>query len=417
MSFFNLTGENIDKKEPSPVAKLSDLLTILLPIFRLNRGRLLVGFAALLGVDFLQLIIPRFLKSGVDSLSTSSATSASLLTISCYILLTAAGVGLLRFVWRYMIIGFSRFLERHLRNRIFGHILLMDRPFFEKWTTGNIMAHAGNDLSAVQMACGMGMVAAVDALVMSSAAICFMLFINVKLTLIALLPMPFLAVCTLILSGRLHHRFNLVQEQFSLLTEFARTTLVSIKLIKGYTLERLQEREFERLGKQYVRSNLRVATIQGLLFPIATMVGNTGMLFVLYFGGRLVVDGAISLGDFVAFIIYLYMLVWPIMAVGWVANLAQRGITSLRRVHKLLQDRPYLKDVEQESLQPIEQAVFRLQGLTFAYPAARDPALCDIDLRIGPGILGVAGRTGSGKSTLCKLLVRLYPVDDGVLFF
>jgi ATP-binding cassette, subfamily B, multidrug efflux pump len=194
-------------------------------------------------------------------------------------------VAVLRFVWRYLIIGFSRILEKKLRDRLFDHVLRMDQPFFERWTIGDLMAHASNDLATIQMACGMGLVAAVDALVMSSAALGFMLAINVKLTLIALLPMPLLIICTRILSGRLHHRFNLVQEQFSLLTEFARATLVSIRLIKAYTLERFQEERFRTLGEAYVRSNLKVAAIQGLLFPIATLVGNVGMLLLLYYGG------------------------------------------------------------------------------------------------------------------------------------
>jgi ATP-binding cassette subfamily B protein len=154
-----------------------------------------------------------------------------LLTLSVYVLVVAVLVAVLRFVWRYLIIGFSRILEKKLRDRLFDHVLRMDQPFFERWTIGDLMAHASNDLATVQMACGMGLVAAVDALVMSSAALGFMLAINVKLTLIALLPMPILIVCTRILSGRLHHRFNLVQEQFSLLTEFARANLVSIRLI------------------------------------------------------------------------------------------------------------------------------------------------------------------------------------------
>ena len=264
-------------------ATLAALLRLIRPIFRTHWLRLACGFLALVVVDFLQLTIPRFVKSAVDALSVGTATSSLLLELSLYVLVVAVVVAVLRFLWRFLIIGFSRILEKKLRDRLFDHVLRMDQPFFERWTIGDLMAHASNDLATIQMACGMGLVAAVDALVMSSAALGFMLAINVKLTLIALLPMPLLIVCTRILSGRLHHRFNLVQEQFSLLTEFARATLVSIRLIKAYTLERLQEGRFRALGEAYVQSNLKVAAIQGLLFPIATLVGNIGMLLLLYY--------------------------------------------------------------------------------------------------------------------------------------
>lgn len=405
---------DVESNASSPTAK--QLLRHITPLFSQYRLRLLAGFAALIVVDFLQLTIPRLLKKGVDSLTAENATQEILLRYGLFIILIAMGVVVLRFVWRYMIIGFSRYLERAIRNRIFAHIVKMDTAFFEKRTTGDIMAHASNDLIAVQMACGMGMVAAVDALVMTVAAIAFMSFIHVKLTLLAVLPMPFLAIFTRILTARMHRRFNTVQEQFSLLTEFSRSTLVSVKLIKAYTMEKFQTGEFDKLGRKYVRSNLRVARIQGLMFPIATLVGNLGMLLILFFGGRLVIRGEISMGDFVAFITYLYMLIWPMMAIGWVTNLVQRGITSLTRIDSLLKEESLLPDSGEE-LERQDKVTFELRNLSFAYPTSTSPVLKNFSLTIGPGIHGITGRTGSGKSTICKLLARLYPVEDNSLFF
>lgn len=415
-------------KEPSlPVAperpdengetSTASLLRIVVPLFRRHWLRLLVGLLALMVVDVLQLIIPRFVKTAVDGLAAGTADSGLLLRLSGLVCLVAVVVACLRFVWRYLIIGFSRILEKALRDRLFDHILRMDQPFFERWTIGDLMAHASNDLSTVQMACGMGLVAAVDALVMSSAALGFMVAISGKLTLIALLPMPLLIICTRILSGRLHHRFNLVQEQFSLLTEFARASLVSIRLLKAYTLERFQQDRFARLGEAYVQSNLKVAAVQGLLFPIATLVGNIGMLLLLYFGGGLVIEERISIGSFVAFISYLYMLIWPMMAVGWVANLFQRGITSLRRIHRVLDQQPEVSTGPVQALPVADHCVYECRRLHFTYPGATQPALHGITLSLGPGLTGMTGRTGSGKSTLCKLLLQMYPVDDGLLFF
>ncbi len=396
---------------------ISQLLRHITPLYRKHRLRLAFGFTALLSVDFLQLTIPRILKHGVDSLAAETATQPALTRLAGLIILIAICVALLRFSWRNLIIGFSRLLEKALKNRIFSHILLMDAPFFEKRTTGDIMAHASNDLTAVQMACGMGMVAAVDALVMSTAAVGFMAHIHLNLTLLALLPMPFLALSTRILSGKLHKRFNTVQEQFAHLTELSRSTLISIRLIKAYTMEKFQEKEFGILGKKYVRSNLRVANIQGLMFPISAFVGNTGMLLVLYFGGRLVIQESITMGDFVAFIVYLQMLIWPMMAIGWVANLAQRGLTSLRRVDKLLTSVATLPNNRNRDNHKVEHPYFSINNLTFSYPSAQHPALEIMHLEIGPGILGITGRTGSGKSSLCKVLARLYPIPDGTLFW
>ena len=369
---------------------------------------------ALLGVNFLQLTIPKILKTGIDSLSDGTAVQEDLLQLALLICLIGIFATLLRFCWRYLIIGFSRHLERDLRKKIFGHVMTMDGSFFTRYSTGSIMAHTTNDLSAVQMACGMGLVAAIDALVMSTAAIAFMITIHPGLTLLALLPMPILAFATRQLSGRLHHRFDRVQEQFSTMTEFARSSIASIRLLKAYTLEKSQSKRFAKIGEEYVHSSIRVAIIQGLLFPIATLVGSCAMLLVLYFGGRLVILKTITMGDFVAFVTYLYMLIWPIMAVGWVANLSQRGMTSLRRIYLLLSSKSQLPPGK-PGRQP-ESSLLRLQQLNFIYPQSKRQILQDITLDIQPEILGITGPTGCGKTSLCQVLVRNYPVADQSLF-
>lgn len=369
---------------------------------------------ALLGVDFLQLTIPRILKKGIDALSDGTALQSDLLQLGLLICFVGILAALLRFCWRYLIIGFSRHLERDLRKKIFSHIMTMDGSFFSKYSTGSIMAHGTNDLSAVQMACGMGLVAAIDAIVMSIAAIAFMYHIHPGLTLLALLPMPILALATRFLSGRLHHRFDRVQEQFSTMTEFARSSIASIRLLKAYTLEKSQTKRFAKLGQDYVQSSIRVAIIQGLLFPIATLVGSSAMLLVLYFGGQFVMKEVISMGDFVAFITYLYMLIWPMMAVGWVANLSQRGMTSLRRIYLLLSRKSQLPPGKFEQ-QP-NSATFQFHNFSFTYPESERKILDSITLEIPPGILGITGPTGCGKTSLCQVLARIYPVSHKSLF-
>ena len=410
-------GIRINEAGRVPVSFTDLVYDLLADQFINHRYRLIVGFIALISVDFLQLSIPLLVKRAIDSLAGKGATMGGLFFLAGSILAIAVTVVLLRFVWRMLIIGFSRYLERHLRNRIFSHILRMDQYFFSRRSTGDIMAHGSNDLAAVQMACGMGMVAAVDALVLSLAAIGFMIYIDPGLTLFALLPLPFLALTTRILSARLHHRFNHVQEEFSRLTEFARSAVVSIRLIKAYTHERSQVEDFDRLGKRYVDANIRVALIHGLLFPASTLIGNIGLLIVLVYGGRLVIDQEITIGDFAAFTTYLQMLIWPMMAVGWVANLTQRGMTALRRIHQLVNSKPILIDASDSSATLPETVGFEARNLTFCYPDSGRAQLSNISFKVESGIIGIAGKTGSGKTTLCKLLIRLYPVEPQQLFF
>jgi ATP-binding cassette subfamily B protein len=220
-----------------------------------------------------------------------------------------------------------------------------------------------------------------------------------------------------VLSGKLQQRFQNVQEKFSLITEFARSSIVSIKMIKGFSLEKFQRNRFDQLGRKYVQSSMTVAVMQGFLLPAATLVGNISMLIVLYFGGILVIQHTITLGDFVAFLTYLFMLVWPIIAIGWVVNVAQRGLASLRRVYQLLHEQPMVIPGLACRCSSPRSVAFKFRNLSFTYPSATRSALDNVTLDIAPGIHGITGRTGSGKSTLCHLLVRLYPVANNCLFF
>jgi len=388
------------------------------PIFRRYAWRLVLGFLALGSVNIIQLFIPRIIKHAVDGLEKGVITRQTLLYQGAAIVGLALAVAGLRFVWRYLILGFSRLLERDIRQNMFAHLLNLDRIFFQRRTTGEIMALATNDLAAVQLAAGMGLVAFADAVFMTIATIGFMAYINPSLTFIAVAPMPLLALLTSFLSARLHRRFKKVQEEFSRLTEFARTSLASIRLLKAYTLEGYQTGRFDGMGKTYVRDNLRLAAIQGTLYPISGLLANTSMLLVLYFGGRLTIGSVISLGDFVAFISYLFMLTWPTMALGWVANLFQRGVTSLDRIKAIFEAEPHLKSPVDDAMTgppPVKEIVVR--NLSFSYPDQTVPALRDVDLEIRPGVLGVVGRSGSGKTTLCHLLTRLYPLPDGTIFW
>lgn len=372
--------------------------------------------SALLGVDFFQLLIPRFIKKAVDSLERGIATETTLLSIALFILILAVGIAICRFLWRYLVIGFSRLLERDLRDWMMSHLLTLDARFFKRHPAGEIMALSSNDLAAVQLACGMGLIAFVDAVVMTIAALSFMAYISPTLMLIAVAPMPVLAFVTRLLTSRLHTRFKKVQEQFSKLTEFARSTVSSIHLVKAYTQESYQSRQFGRMGEEYVRDNLKVAIVQGALFPFSGLVANFSLLLILFFGGRLTIQGVITVGDFIAFISYLFMLTWPMMAIGWVANLFQRGATSLGRIQRVLEERPALPDILSAGHSMPGAEKITLHHLSFAYPDHKEKILNDLDIQIAPGLTGIVGKTGSGKTTLCNILARLYPVADGTVF-
>ncbi len=377
-----------------------------------------VGFLALVAVDFLQLVIPRVIKSAVDGLQFGTATSRSLLAAGAVIIALALLIAALRLLWRNMLLGFSRLVETDLRSRLFAHLLTLDRTFFQRRTAGEIMALATNDLSSVQLATGMGLVAFVDAAFMGVAAMAFMAYIHPWLTLIAIAPMPFLAIITRYLSARLHRRFKKVQEQFAELTEFVRSTFSGVRLIKAYNQEEGQSERFEAASRTYIHDNLRLSYIYGALFPVSGLLANASLLLVLVYGGRMAIAGTLTAGDFVAFINYLLLMTWPMMAVGWVADLFQRGMTSLGRIQGLFDERPCLVDRAPSAITPDLTGGIQLRHLSFSYPHQSQPVLRDLNLEVRPGqFIGLVGRTGSGKTTLCHLLTRLYPVADGTVFF
>lgn len=401
---------------PIPPKQNLSALTLVAPLFKRYRLRIAGGILALLCVDLCQLMIPRVVKFAIDGLKAGSATQHTLIRYGLAIIGLAIGVAVFRFLWRHLVLGFSKLMERDLRDQLFSHLLTLDRPFFQRRTTGDLMAIATNDLTSVQMACGMGLVALVDSMVMTCAVLMFMIAINPQLTWIALSPLPILAVLTKFLSTRLHHRFNQVQETFSAITELARGTINAMRLVKIYTREEERIARFDHIGRRYIRHNLRVATIQGLLFPVSGLVANLALLLVVMVGGRMAINNVITIGDFVAFISYLFMLVWPMMAIGWVTSLFQRGLTSLSRLKTILDERPLMQaDGSGRALAGPVRTI-SVQGLAFTYPGQTAPILNNVSLSLDTGLFGLVGPTGCGKSTLCHLLARLYPVAAGTIF-
>lgn len=404
---------------PSPSIPITNqtglVLALILPLFKRYWQRIFFGVLALLGVDLCQLFIPRVVKLSIDGLKSGAMDQRALSRQGLVIIGLAIGVAVFRYLWRNLVLGFSRLMERDLRDQLFSHLLRLDRPFFQKRTIGELMALATNDLASVQLAAGMGLISLVDSVIMTGAVLAFMIYINPTLTLIAISPLPILAFLTKFLSSRLHKRFSRVQETFAGMTELARSTINAMRLVKIYSREADQTARFDQIGRSYIRRNMKVAAIQGLLLPVSGLVANSSLLLVVILGGRMAINNIITIGDLVAFISYLFMMVWPMMAIGWVANLFQRGLTSLSRIKTILDERPSLVDCPAGLALPAPVQSIQLRDLHFAYPGQHTPVLQGVSLSIGPGLFGLLGPTGSGKSSLCHLLARLYPVPAGAI--
>lgn len=390
---------------------------ILIPYFRSNLGGLALGLGSLLVVDLLQLLIPRVIKHAVDDLTRFQATSGKLLAYAGMVLGLGLGIAVFRFIWRRHLLGHSRMIEEGLRNRLFRHLQGLSFSYFDRARTGDLMAHATNDIQAVQLATGMGLVALTDTLVLGTAAVGFMLYINPTLTAIALLPMPLIALSTRIISKKFHERFQRVQASFSNLTDRARQNLAGIRAVKAYTQQESEVSRFDRSGRDYISENLKMARVSSLFSPMSLVFSNLSMALVLVVGGRLTIVTTISMGDFVAFNSYLMLLTWPMMALGWMVNLFQRGSASLARIQRILNTAPEIVDAPGQKADTPTRGAVEGRRLVFTYPGSRLPALRDISLRIEPGqLVGIVGRTGAGKSTLLHLIPRLYEVDAGQLF-
>lgn len=390
---------------------------IIFPYLRQGLIPLLAGILLLLSVDFLQLVIPRFIKGAIDALTAKQTLGSVLIRYCLLILATALLIFILRMIWRRLIFGQARRIEEALRNRLFGHLLTLSQSYYHRTSIGNLMAHATNDMEAVRMALGMGLVSLVDSLILGSAAIGFMAYINLKLTLISLWPMPLVAFLTQRLTKLLDQRFELVQGTFSKIMEKVRESLVGIMVVKAYTLQEREERNLAFYSLEYQDQNIRLARITGTLFPLSILMTNLSLAVVLWIGGQQVLAKEITTGDFVAFISYLGLLSWPVMALGWVINLIKRGAVSLERIERILKERPEIADLP--GLTPLSslRAALQVKDLTFSYSQGARPVLRGIGFEIAPGRQYlITGKTGSGKTTLAMLMIRLLESSAGNIF-
>jgi len=390
-------------------------LGILRDYFRANKWRYVIGILCLIFVDSMQLVTPKITGTIADLLQEGNLDSSMLLRYAAIIvglaLLTAVG----RYGWRMYVMGSARRLDYYLRNKLFVKLQTLSVAFFNKHKTGDLMAHSTNDIQAVRMAFGQGIMMITDSIFLSIMTIVIMSqTISWKLTAVALLPLPFLVFVSVFFGRQIHHRFRAVQESFSKLTDKTQESLSGIRVIKSFVQEKPEIKSFEEHNLHNVDMNMKLVRIWGLFFPLIQFISALSFIAVIGYGGMLVVDAQISLGGFVAFLSYLGLLIWPIMAIGWVINIIQRGTASLERLNAIFAEVPDVAD--HENTLPVDHidGAVSIKNLTFTYPGANVPALQDINIELSKGkTLAIIGRTGSGKTTLINLLLRLHNPPAG----
>ena len=382
-----------------------------------KRWNLALGLFSLFFVDFLQLLIPLFIKRAIDGLTLGRATPRILLGYGMTIVAIALFIGFFRYIWRYFLLGHSRFVEEKLRSRLYGHLQTLSFSFYQRMKTGDLMARAINDLNAIRMATGMGMVALADGLVLGIAAIGFMLYIHPLLTLVSLIPAPLVIILTWIFTRRMARGHERVQRTFADLTERVREAFAGIRIIKAYARENWEYGKIKEAGGSYLSENMKLVRTVALFFPMMAVFTNLGLAIVMGVGGRLAILSHITTGEFVAFIAYLNLLTWPMMALGWVTNLIQRGSASMRRINGILDEKPEIVDSPTAKKVSKIRGDIVIKGLSHLYPGKETYAIHEVTLSIEAGqTLALVGRVGSGKTTLLQSIPNLLSIPRGTVF-
>jgi len=390
-------------------------LRSLLPYFRPYRRQLVGGLLAILAAAVLGLAAPLIVGGAVDALRRDVSTAA-LLRYGLLLLGVAALQGVFSYSQRMTLVSLSRDVEFDLRNDYFAQLERLPLQFFQHHHTGDLMARATNDLGAVRMLCGPAIMYAANTVFAAAGALFFMVRIHGRLTLLALATMPVVAFATRLFGDRIHHHFERVQAQFADLSTRAQESFAGVRVVRAYAQEGAEQEAFAELNRRYVEANRRLILWSGAFHPLLQALVGLGFVAVLGYGGRLTQQGAISVGEFVTFNLFLGKLVWPMIAIGWVINLVQRGSASLERMEEVLAATPSIRD--QDPLVELGEVRGKIsfRRLEFSHGESA-PVLHALDLEIAAGsTLAVVGRTGAGKSTLLSLLPRLLDPPPETLF-
>lgn len=381
------------------------------------RVQYIIGIITLFVVDFANLFIPKMTGTITDGLTARTMGWDGVK--SCLLILFLLGLTLAvgRFLWRYFLFGSARAIEREVRNEMFRHLEEMSVEYYNEHKTGDLMTRFTSDLNAVRMSIGPAVICVFDAVVMTIMVICqMMIYVDVKLTLVAIIPMFFICVGEIYYGKVMHRRFRKRQEAVSDLTDFVQESFSGVRVIKAFVQEKAQRYAFAKENKNTMERNLDVVRLQSVIMPLLDVIIGLSTLAALLYGGYLALAGDITLGRFVAFNQYINMLVWPMLACGDAINMFSQGAASIKRIQEVLEEKPEIFD--REDAEDIEQMKgdIRFCDLTFIHRGHSEPTLRHISLDVPAGTtLAVIGRTGNGKSTLVNLLLHLYNTKPGMI--
>ena len=389
----------------------------LLPYVRRYRWSFLAGLGCVIAAAAFQLLGPWVLKYAIDDLKLG-VTRSKLLLYAALLLGVSLVRGLFLFLTRRIIISASRDIEFDIRSDFFSTLEQQPLGYYQERRTGDLMSRATNDLNAVRMMIGPAIMYTAQTVLVFAVAIMLMMTIDVRLTLIALIPLPFVSLAVRYFGSAIHRRFEAIQAQLSEVSAVVQEALSGVRVVRAYRQEAHEIGRFRRANEEYLRRNRVLIRLQGAFYPSMTLFLGLGSLLVLWLGGREVIRGRITLGGFVAFNGYLVMLSWPMIAFGWVTNILQRGFASWGRILHVLDQVPAISDAavtEPGRTAPLDGAI-EVRNLTFTYPGSHSPVLSEVSLRIEPGqTVAFVGATGSGKSTLIGLLPRLHDPPPGAV--
>jgi len=379
------------------------------------KKRFFFGIVFVLLTNAVSMAAPWLLGYIIDSIRRGISFNG-LLVLSGLFLAIALVQGVFRFFMRILMMGLSSMVEYDLRNDFFAHLQRLDQAYYTATKTGDLMARATNDLRALRGVLGHGIMYGLNTLVIFPLALILMINLNLKLTLLSLIPFPILVVSINRFGSLIHKIFEKVQEQFSVISAKAQENLSGIRIVKAYVRENYEIEEFKKLNREYVNRSKSLIKVWSFFFPMMRLLSGIALVIVLWYGGMQVIRGVLSLGEFVAFMSYLMMLIWPMIALGWVLTIFQRGAASMKRFKRILDVEPGISDDENTdcTITGIKGEI-EFKDLSFSYNET--PVLKNINLRIERGMtLGIIGPTGSGKTTLVSLIPRIFDCNENTLF-
>lgn len=386
--------------------------------FKQEKKSYIIGVFSLMMVALVQLVPPKVIGVVVDEIVNKEIRLTKI--IVWVALLIGAGLAqyLFRYIWRMHIWGSAARLEKELRTQLFHHFTKMDSIFYQKYRTGDLMAHATNDLNAIQNVAGAGILTFADSVITGGTTIIAMvLFVDWRLTLIALLPLPLLAVTSRVLGSKLHDAFRDSQAAFSAINDKTQESITGIKVIKTFGQEKEDLADFTEKIDDAIVKNKRTNFLDALFDPFITLIIGVSYVLTIIIGGRFIMKGTISLGQLVSFIAYIGMLVWPMFAIGRLFNVLERGNASYDRVNELLHEKTHIIE-RKDAIKTMAQGTISMKIDSFSYPKEETVALENIQFSLQEGeALGIVGKTGAGKTTILKLLMREYDQYQGTIFF